>query len=338
MNDYPARDLSSLNTLAIPSRAEHFAAASSEAEIQAACAWAREQGVRVLVLGGGSNVIPADRVSALVLKPELRGISLTRTDGRDILVDVGAGENWHQLVLHTLERGWYGLENLALIPGSAGAAPIQNIGAYGVELSQVFDSLRAVHIGTGQVKEFSLDDCAFGYRDSVFKNSLRGQYVITRVRLRLSLEPRVNLSYPALAQALGHINPAQITPQQVCSAVCDVRRRKLPDPAQTPNAGSFFKNPVVDEQSYQRLQHRYPDLVAFTVSDGKKLAAAWLIERAGWKGRDYSGVCVHTEQSLVLTNPRKCSSDAVLAAAAAIQHDVETQFGVRLEIEPQSLA
>ncbi len=335
---YPAQDLSALNTLAIPASAEHFATVTSIAEVQRACAWARDSGQRVLVLGGGSNVIPDSHIEALVLHPDIKGITAVKADSRHQWIDVGAGENWHPLVLHCLEQGWYGLENLSLIPGTAGAAPIQNIGAYGVELSQLFDSLQAVEIATGRQETFDLARCAFGYRDSVFKNALRGRYVVTSIRLRLSRIPQVVVRYPALAEALAGLDEQSLTPRRVSEAVCALRRSKLPDPADVPNSGSFFKNPVVSREHFGRLREQYPDVVAYeAANDRKKLAAGWLIEKAGWKGRSYQDVVVHAQQALVLTNPRHLSAEAVLAAAAAIQEDVFRLFRVPLEIEPQRL-
>lgn len=339
MTAYSSQDLSRLNTLGVPAKAECFEAAASVAEVQAACAWARERKRRVLVLGGGSNIIPASHIAALVLKPDIKGIVPLATEGDTQLIEIGAGEDWHSLVLECLAKGWYGLENLSLIPGTVGAAPIQNIGAYGVELSQVFESLSAVHIASGREQTFDLAACAFGYRDSVFKNALQGQYVVTSVRLRLSLVPHLNISYPALADALSGLDAATLTPQRVSDAVCAVRRSKLPDPADVPNCGSFFKNPVVSHSQFSALRLQHPNLVAFAMPENrKKLAAGWLIEQAGWKGRSYQGVTVHSRQALVLTNPLHQSSEHILAAADVIAADVKAKFDVNLELEPQHLA
>lgn len=338
MTDYKAQDLSTFNTLAVPASARYFATATSIEEVQMACAWARDQQQRLLVLGSGSNIIPSNHIAALVLRPGIRGIRPIQADTESQWIEVGAGENWHQLVLHCLEQGWYGLENLSLIPGTAGAAPIQNIGAYGVELSQVFESLQAVEIATGREETFDLERCAFGYRDSIFKNSLRGCYVVTSIRLRLSRLPQVIIRYPALAEALAGLDEQSITPLRVSEAVCALRRSKLPDPLEIPNCGSFFKNPIVNHDHFSALREQYPDLVAFPMADGhKKLAAGWLIEKAGWKGRSHQGVVVHAQQALVLTNPQHLSAERVVAVASAIQEDVQRLFGVALEIEPQLL-
>ncbi len=332
------RDLSTLNTLGVPSRAQHFAAATSIEDVRAACAWARDRHLRVLVLGGGSNVIPAEDIPALVLRADIKGIEAAGASGTVQYVKVGAGEDWHQLVRHCLSQGWYGLENLSLIPGTTGAAPIQNIGAYGVELSQVFESLQAVNIATGAEETFDLERCAFGYRDSVFKNTLRGLYVVVSVTLRLSRVPQIRADYPALAAALSRLEHGQITPQRVSEAVCAIRRSKLPDPAEVPNCGSFFKNPVISSQHFDRLRAQYPKAVAYALPDGQtKLAAGWLIEQAGWKGKSHGDIVVHPQQALVLTNPNHVPAEQVLAAATAIQADIQRLFDVQLEIEPQLL-
>jgi UDP-N-acetylmuramate dehydrogenase len=336
MTSYPPRELSQFNTLQAPAKAEHFFAASSVSDVRRACNWAQKQGLPVWVLGEGSNVVAADFVRGLVLKPEITGVATIENDGECQVLEVGAGENWHQFVNYCLDHDLYGPENLSLIPGSVGAAPVQNIGAYGVELSQFFVSLRAVDIATGDEGYFSHADCAFGYRDSVFKNGLRGRYVITHVRFRLLRKPALNLSYPALAEALA--GRENLTPADVGRAVCEIRQQKLPDPAVLPNCGSFFKNPVVQAELYRQLLQRHPDLVAFAQPESRyKLAAAWLIDRAGWKGKSCLGITVHRHQALVLTNPQRLPASTILAAAGAIQADIAQKFGVELEIEPQLL-
>lgn len=327
-----------MNTLAVPSQADYFAVATSVDEVRDACAWAASQQLPVRVLGGGSNVIPDAHIAALVLKPNIRGVAPLKATSEQQWIEVGAGETWHQLVNDCLERGWYGLENLSLIPGTVGAAPIQNIGAYGVELSQVLDSLDAVHIATGELHTFDAQRCAFGYRDSAFKNRLQGQYVITQVRLCLSLQPHLKLDYPGLRDYFGDLNSTAISSRDVSDAVCALRRSKLPDPSEVPNCGSFFKNPVISETHYQQLRQRFPEIVSYDATNGKKLAAGWLIERAGWKGRSYEGVRVHERQALVLTNPGRLPSAHILAAASAIQADIERMFDIVLEIEPQRLS
>lgn len=339
-----------LNTLALPGRAEFFCRVSSNDELSEALAYARDRGLSVTVLGGGSNVIVGEAVAGLVIQMATRGIDKGPGPAgtQDILWTAAAGENWHQFVLHTLANNSYGLENLSLIPGLVGAAPIQNIGAYGLELSERFTRLEALEISSGKSLTFSKSDCQFGYRDSVFKQSAAGRFVITSVTLALSEQPNVDVSYPALASALGlkqgqqsaislrKIIAQQIRPQQVSEAVCRVRRQKLPDPAVQPNAGSFFKNPLVSEQHWQRLRQIYSQLPAYPQPDGgMKLPAAWLIEQAGWKGVSRGACGVHREHSLVLINLGACRGKELLLLAAEIIADIKQRFDVDLVIEPQ---
>ncbi|MEZ5528987.1 MAG: UDP-N-acetylmuramate dehydrogenase [Porticoccaceae bacterium] len=331
----PNIPLQALNTLALPSRAEHFCRVTSNEQLLEALDWARANRQRITVLGGGSNVVLAGDIPGLVVAMAIPGISLAGQTAEKCLVSVGAGENWHQLVLHTLAQGWFGLENLALIPGLAGAAPIQNIGAYGVELRERFHSLEALHVHTGERVSMYIDDCRFGYRDSVFKQSGRDRYVITSVTLALSSVPELRLEYPALQQALADHDPVDITPALVAEVVCEIRRSKLPDPVHLPNAGSFFKNPVISAEQSVELQRSYPHLVSYPQPDGRvKLAAGWLVDQAGWKGTVRGNVGVHDQQALVLVN-RGGTGEELLALADAIAHSVYQQFEVELELEPR---
>lgn len=334
--------LKAMNTLAVPAVAEYWYQAQSIADAQAALAWARQRRCPVHILGEGSNVVLAERLSGLVLVPQILGCTLAEKPGDQVLVTLGAGENWHAVVQWTLAQGLYGLENLALIPGSVGAAPVQNIGAYGVELCQVFEQLQALNLHTGALEIFDAAQCGFAYRDSIFKSISRGLYLIVQVTLRLSRAPQPNLTYPALTDALKS-GGQKATPEAVFAAVCNLRQSKLPDPAVMPNCGSFFKNPLVPLSQWRQLQEKFPDIVAFDAPNDpslgpvKKLAAAWLIDRAGWKGREWGGIIVHPHQALVLTNPSGATGPQVLAAARVIAEDVQRQFGVTLEPEPQCL-
>lgn len=334
--------LDAMNTLAVPSVAEYLALAPSIEDAQAALAWAQRRQCSVYILGEGSNVVLAERLPGLVLVPRMLGRTVLETSEDQALVTFGAGENWHSVVQWSLAQGLYGIENLALIPGSVGAAPVQNIGAYGVELCQVFEQLQALDLHTGALETFDIAQCGFAYRDSVFKSALRGRYLIVQVTLRLSRIPQSNLTYPALREALGDGDEI-ITPETVYAAVCALRKAKLPDPTVIPNCGSFFKNPLVPEDKWRQLREKHPDLVAFDApldpvwGAVKKLAAAWLIDRAGWKGQGWGGVVMHSKQALVLTNPNRATGPQVLAAAQVIAEDVQRQFGVILEREPQCL-
>lgn len=342
----PDWDLQPLNTLAVPARADYFCAAHTEAEILAALDWARQRQLPVQLLGGGSNLVMAERLPGLTLQIRLQGISLAADMGEQVLLDVAAGESWHQLVVWCLERGFYGLENLALIPGTVGAAPVQNIGAYGVEISRFVESVATLDRRDGASRTLSAADCEFSYRDSVFKRSLRDQRVITRITLRLQRHPQPEISYPALREALDlgmNEETEAVTPQAVFDAVCRIRREKLPDPALIPNCGSFFKNPILPWTLYATLQRQYPDMPSYDASlpgnpaPVRKVAAAWLIDRAGWKGREYQGVRVHERQALVLTNAGHRGAGDILALAREIRQSVQARFGVELELEPELL-
>ena len=332
-----AVSLQPYNTLSLPATAEFFCHIHTREDLFEALEWARLKNIPVTPLGGGSNLVLVDDLPGLVLQIAIPGIALAAGSelGEQRNVHIGAGENWHQLVLHTLEKGWYGLENLSLIPGLAGAAPIQNIGAYGIELSELFHSLEAVHLPTGELHTMQADDCHFGYRDSLFKQAGRNQYVITAITLSLSARPHLRLTYPALLQALEGGDAASLTPAMVSAAVCEVRRSKLPDPARLPNTGSFFKNPVVTEDQATTLRQQFPDIVCYPQADGTvKLAAGWLVEQAGWRGVMRDRVGVHDRQSLVLVNFGGGTGAQLLALAEEISDSVQQKFAVALEIEP----
>lgn len=337
----PDHNLQPLNTLAVPSRAEYFCSARTESELLEALEWARQRQVPLHLLGGGSNLVLAQYLAGLTLQVGLLGKTLLEETPESVLLKVSAGENWHQLVVWCLDQGYYGLENLALIPGTMGAAPVQNIGAYGVEVSQFIEAVETLGRDDGTRSVLSNRACEFSYRDSIFKQGLRDRQVIASVILRLPRKPQLEISYPALSEALS----GDITPQSVFDAVCRIRREKLPDPAAIPNCGSFFKNPIVPMSLYEALQKQYPQMPSYHVSSKgesalaqmRKLAAAWMIDRAGWKGREFNGARVHSQQALVLTNPKRLAAGAVLELAREIQLSVQTCFGVALELEPELL-
>ena len=332
------QSLQTYNTLALPGRAEYFCAVKSVDDLRLALAFARQRTLPVSVLGEGSNIVLAGDVKGLVIQVGLRGIQTVEQCRGSVLVTAAAGERWRDLVNDMLERGYYGLENLSLIPGLVGAAPIQNIGAYGVELGDVLVHLEAVEIASGELRRFERDECSLGYRDSIFKGALRDAYVITSVTLSLHLEPRVNTRYPALQAALAQYAEDRICPELVAQEVIRIRRQKLPDPAGEPNVGSFFKNPVVDERQARDLNERFPDLVHYPQSDGLvKIPAAWLIERAGWKGHRAQHCGVHPGHALVLTQYGAAKGGDVLDLATDIVADIERRFGIHLEMEPRVL-
>lgn len=286
-----------------------------------------------LILGGGSNVLFTRHFDGLVIHNQIKGITCVREDKEWVYVRVGGGEVWHDLVRWSIEQGYGGLENLSLIPGSVGAAPIQNIGAYGVELKDVFHELEAVDLQTGALKCFNHAACAFGYRDSVFKHQYKGCYCITHVTLALQKEPQLNTSYGAIQQELDRF---QATPsvQSISEAVIRIRQQKLPDPREVGNAGSFFKNPILPSATVAALQQRYPNMPVYPVSDThQKLAAGWLIDQLGWKGYRTGDAGVHPHQALVLVNYGTTTGAELWALAQRIQASVQEHFGVVLETE-----
>jgi len=287
------------------------------------------------VLGGGSNIILTKDMPQLVLKVEVRGVRLVEERADAWIVEAGAGEPWHELVAHTLAHGWPGLENLALIPGTVGASPVQNIGAYGVELKDRFDSLDAVDLLTGRTQTLYADSCAFGYRHSVFKDALANRTVITRVRFRLPKPWQPVLGYLDLERKMTETGNHAPSAQQVADWVCAIRRAKLPDPLILGNAGSFFKNPVVTPEQCRDIIGRDPEIVHYPLPDGSiKLAAGWMIDACGWKGKHVGQAGVYEKQALVLVNRGGAIGSEVMLLAGAIQESVYGRFGIRLEPEP----
>ena len=325
-------DLSGANTLALPARAERLARPASAAALADLLA-RRRPDEPLYVLGQGSNLVLDGELPGLTLIPALDHLDY-RVDGDQARVTAGAGVVWDRLVADTVARGWRGLENLSLIPGTAGAAPFQNIGAYGVELADVLDSVEAVSVADGAVVRFSAAECQFDYRDSLFKSHRRGEFIITAITLRLRRHGACRVDYGGLAARFADADPASLDPAAVRAAVIELRQSKLPDPTVLPNAGSFFKNPVVSVAHYQQLKQAEPELVAFAHRDGMKLAAGWLIERAGWKGRRLGPVGMHREQALVLVNHGGARAADVRALAEAVRADVRERFAVTLEQEP----
>jgi len=320
--------------MATPATAAFLQTVTSEAELKQAVRFSKQRGLAVLPLGAGSNTVFTRDYPGLILQLGLRGIELRHEDQHHVRLHIAAGENWHDLVTTTLENGWFGLENLALIPGLVGAAPIQNIGAYGAELAGFVTQVDVLDLETLTARTLSAKECEFAYRDSVFKRSLQDKVVITAVELKLGKQANVNLSYRALRDYFPHDHPS---PTQVYDAVCEIRSAKLPLPSQVPNCGSFFKNPVISADTFARLEQRFPSIVGYPEGERVKLAAAWLIEQAGWKDRAHDGVKVHQHQALVITNPHQSSGEAVAEYAQMIREDILDKYGIRLEIEPQMI-
>jgi len=325
------QDLTAFNTLRLSAVAARYVCLTELAQLPSLSQLASQAG-GVWVLGGGSNVVLPASIEKLVAHVKLSGVRLVADTPDGWIIEAAGGESWHGLVQTCLARGWYGLENLALIPGTVGAAPVQNIGAYGVELKDYLLDLTAWDVVRGRLVTMSAEECGFGYRDSRFKHDAPGRWLITSVRLRLPRPWRAVLDYPDLRARVDAVSP---TPQQVFDAVCAIRRAKLPDPAVLGNAGSFFKNPVVDAACYASLRARFAGLPGHAQADGRhKLSAGWLIEQCGWKGRRLGPVGMHARQALVLVNYGGARAADVMALAAAVQASVWARFGVRLEPEP----
>lgn len=327
-------DLQPFNTLGVAARARYFMELTDPAQVPPALSWAAERGLRPLILGGGSNLIFAGaEIHALVLRMAISGRHWERVEGDEATLVLGAGENWHEAVLYAARSGYRGIENLALIPGTAGAAPVQNIGAYGVELCEALESVTAFDRERAQWRRLGTDECRFAYRDSLFKQ-YPGRFVISQIHLRLSRSQPLRLEYQELRDYLADCPVSSLDALAVAQAVMAIRRRKLPDPARIPNVGSFFKNPVVSEADYARLKSRHPGLPAYPQPQGVKLAAGWLIDQCGWKGYRNGTVGVHNRQALVLVNHAGGSGRDVLALATEIRASVLERFGVELEMEP----
>lgn len=330
--------LATCNTLRVAATARYLVrvgGAASEAvarELSELLAEARFDGLPRTVLGGGSNVLFAGDYPGVVITPRASGVAV-QEEADSVTVTAGAGHDWHRLVQFTVARGWGGIENLSLIPGSVGAAPIQNIGAYGAQLSDVFVDLEAVPLAGGEPRTMDAAGCAFGYRDSVFKQALRDRMLITRVRLRLHKRPRVNLEYAGVRDELAQMEVSAPTVADVSRAIVRLRRRKLPDPDTLPNAGSFFKNPVLAPDRHADLRERCPHVAGVAVAGGYKVPAAQLIEACGLRGRRFGRAGVAERHALVLVNHGAATGPDLLAAATAVEQAVMDRFAVRLERE-----
>ncbi len=323
------------NSFGLPAVAATLVRVRSDADVRRVVDHPEHGLAPKFILGGGSNVVLTRDVDALVVKVEIMGRRLFQETAEEWIVEAGAGESWHGLVAWTLDNGWPGLENLALIPGSVGAAPVQNIGAYGVELKDRFHSLDAVDLVTGRSITLGPAECHFGYRDSIFKQHLAGKSVITRVRLALPRPWQPVLRYLDLERKMLETGMPRPDARTVFDWICAIRRAKLPDPAVIGNAGSFFKNPVVTPEQCRDIIGRDPEIVHYPMPDGSvKLAAGWLIDACGWKGKSVGRAGVYDKQALVLVNRGGASGAEVVTLARAIQESVYGRFGIRLEPEP----
>lgn len=329
--NYP---LKSLNTFGVDAAATYYAAIEHVQELLPLLSHPDLIALPMLVMGEGSNILFTKNFAGLVIKNVMRGITVIEDNADFVFIRVGAGENWHQFVMYCIEQGYGGIENLSLIPGTVGAAPVQNIGAYGVELKDVFYQLEAIHLQTGETRIFTREACQFGYRTSIFKHELKNKFMITSVVLKLHKKPKLNTSYSTLKNTLQLMNLPSLDIRIISETVMNIRRSKLPDPKVLGNAGSFFKNPIISRDHFVKIHTKYPDLPHFIQQDQRiKLNAAWLIEACGWKGKRLGDVGVYAHQALVLVNYGEGKGSDILKLAEQIQNSVYDRFGILLEPE-----
>ena len=326
--------LKNLNTFGIDSLAKIFAEVFSVDELVEVLSSSWPKNNRKLILGGGSNILLTDNFDGLVIKISIPGIKIIKEDNEFVFINAGAGVVWNDLVSFCVEKNFGGIENLSLIPGTVGAAPIQNIGAYGQELKEVFYSLTGIFIENLEETILYNNDCKFGYRDSIFKNELKRKFIVTSITLKLNKHPLINLNYDAVKNEIEKLKLEKITIRDVSKIVTDIRKKKLPNPNEIGNAGSFFKNAEVDEEKYISLRKEFPDIVGHKISEDKfKLAAGWLIEKCGWKGKRFGNAAVHINQSLVLVNYGNAAGKEILQLADEIENSVKKKFGITLHKE-----
>ncbi len=333
MNIQENISLKAHNTFGFDTAARFFTRAESVESLKSALVWAKEHDLNVLILGGGSNILLTGDFDGLVVKVEIKGIQPIRESEDYIWVKVGAGEVWQDWVSHAIEKNWAGIENLSLIPGTVGASPMQNIGAYGVEIKETFDSLEALNRSTLEMENYSSEACQFGYRESVFKNKRKDQYVICSVTFRLDKVPDFRVAYGAIQEVLGKKGVTDLTIKAVSEAVIEIRKSKLPDPKEIGNAGSFFKNPTVSQSQYAELRSSFPGIPGYPNEEGVKVPAGWLIEQAGWKGHRTGEVGVHAKQALVLVNYGNGSGAEIKLLSEKIRQSVREKFGIELSPE-----
>lgn len=329
------QSLFSYNTFGIKTTAAAFCEVEDLHTLTNSLRYAYEQQIPIYVLGGGSNILfTKPYYNMLFLQNAFKGIEIVEETNENVLLSIGGGESWHNFVQWAVAKNWGGVENLALIPGSVGAAPIQNIGAYGVELSDVFVKLEAFDMNNFSMEIFDKKDCTFGYRHSIFKTAThRGRFFITKVFLSLQKNPIINTKYGDIQKVLQSLNITKPMPYDISKIVIQIRQSKLPDPLLLGNAGSFFKNPTITNHQFEGLKTRFPTMIGYPTEGGVKVAAGWLIEQTGWKGRRINNAGCHEKQALVLVNYGEATGTAILAIAKAIQVDVLNKFDISLETE-----
>lgn len=328
------KSLKNYNTFGIEATARYFLELNTKEEIFEFIQSAKFKNIAQLILGGGSNLLFTKDFDGIVLKNNLKGIELIEETDEHIFVKSAAGEIWHNFVSYCIQHNYAGIENLSLIPGCVGASPMQNIGAYGVEIKDVFHSLEAIQLSDASIHNFSKNDCEFGYRESVFKRKLKNQFLISAVTFRLNKIPHYNTSYGAIEKEMEQMQVKEVSIAAISAAVCNIRRSKLPNPSEIGNAGSFFKNPVITTAQFDQLKQAFPDIVGYRNSDTEtKLAAGWLIEQCGWKGFRKGDAGVHKNQALVLVNYKDATGSQIYDLSQEVMDSVQAKFGVVLERE-----
>lgn len=325
--------LKSFNTFGIDAKAKFFAEINSKDDFLELIRGEELSKYDILILGGGSNVLFTQNFNGLVLKINTKGIELTQEDDEFVYIKAQAGEIWHNLVMYCVQNKFAGIENLSLIPGCCGAAPIQNIGAYGVELKDVLFQVEVMNLKNGEVISLSNHDCKFGYRDSIFKSEAKGKYFVLAITLKLSKKPKYQISYGTIEQELEQMGVQDLSISAISEAVCNIRRSKLPDPLYIGNAGSFFKNPVISKEKFDSLKEQFQDIPSFIKEEQIKIPAAWLIEKAGWKGKRFGNYGVHEKQPLVLVNYGNAEGNDIYNLSEEIIQNIAGIFDIQLERE-----
>lgn len=331
IENYP---LLKLNTFGIDVKAKYFVSINTVNELIELTKTKVFKDLRLLILGGGSNILFTKDFDGLVILNNIKGKEIINQTQQSIFLKIGAGENWHELVMYTVDNGWGGIENLSLIPGNTGTAPMQNIGAYGVEIKETFVELEALEISSGKIIKFNNSDCEFGYRESIFKNKIKNQYIILNITLELKKNPVLNINYGDVKAILESQNIKNPAIKEVSNAIISIRQSKLPDPKKIGNSGSFFKNPIVSLNQLEFIKKKYPNVVNYEINENEfKIAAGWMIEKAGWKGRKFNNYGVHEKQALVLVNYGLANGMEIFNLSEEIILDIKDKFGITLERE-----
>ena len=331
IENYP---LLKLNTFGVDVKAKYFTSINTINELIEVTKTNVFKDLELLILGGGSNILFTKDFDGLVILNNIKGKEIIEQNQQSIFLKIGAGENWHELVMYCVDNGWGGIENLSLIPGNTGTAPMQNIGAYGVEIKETFVELEALEISSGKIVKFNNSDCEFGYRDSVFKNKMKNRYIILNITLELKKNPVLNVNYGDVKAVLENQNIMNPSLKNLSNAIISIRQSKLPDPKKIGNSGSFFKNPIVSLYQLEFIKKKYPSVVSYKIKEDKfKIAAGWMIERAGWKGKKFNNYGVHEKQALVLVNYGLANGMEIFDLSEKIILDIKEKFGIILERE-----